>query len=65
MESATFSLPHFEQNVGLGLSSEGWPQREQNFALGVRFLLHFTHCLKTSNWCPQNGQNFASEGIDL
>jgi len=48
MDSARFSPPHFEHLFGSGFSSTGWPHREQNFALGVRFLPHFTHCLKMS-----------------
>ena len=45
-----FSAPHLEQNLGLGFSSAGWPQREQNFALGVRFFPQFAHFWKTSCW---------------
>jgi hypothetical protein len=47
-ESVRFSAPHLAQNFGIGFSSAGWPQREQNLALGGRFLPQLAHWEKTS-----------------
>ncbi len=51
---------HCVHFFGTGLLPAGLPQREQNFAWGVRFLPHFGQRLKTTSWCPQAGQNVES-----
>jgi hypothetical protein len=48
MESARFSLPQEGQDFVLVISSTGVPQREQNLALGVKFLVHLLHLINTS-----------------
>jgi hypothetical protein len=55
--SAKFSLPQFGQNFVAVFSSTEWPQREQNFAVGVRFFEQRGHCSNTNSWWPQSGQN--------
>ena len=42
-ESARFSLPQVGQDFVLEINSAAVPHREQNLALGVRFLLHLVH----------------------
>lgn len=47
--SVKFSFPQVGQNFASGFSSAGWPQREQNLAVGVRFFEQREHCSKTKS----------------
>jgi hypothetical protein len=63
--SGKFTFPQFGHDLVAGFSSVGWPQREQNFAVGVRFFEQRAHCSKTKSWWPQSGQNLELAGMEL
>jgi hypothetical protein len=60
-----FLWAQFGQIFESGFSATGCPQREQNFAVGVRFFEQYAHCTKTRSWWPQSGQNFELAGMVL
>jgi hypothetical protein len=62
MESGRFSPPHLEQTLDKGFSSVGRPQREQNFAFGVRFFPQWAHSAKTNLLVPALGTELGIGG---